>query len=222
VPQSFVPDEDQSWFMVVLQAPEGASLGYTMRALAEAEAALAREPEVASSFSVGGFSFSGASPNRAIVFVNMKPLAERKGASHSVATVVDRLRGPLGAISSASVVPFLPPPLEGVGNFGGFQFEVQAEGGATLQRLYEVTRDLTTRGNARPELRGLFSGFTANDPQFLVTIDRETTTHADHVGTDEEGRKQGKCPEHGARDARFRWRPAAASQPSPLASTDTS
>jgi hydrophobic/amphiphilic exporter-1 (mainly G- bacteria), HAE1 family len=173
VPQSFVPDEDQSWFMVVLQAPEGASLGYTTRVLAEAEAALAREPEVASSFSLGGFSFSGASPNRALIFLNMKPLSERKGVPHSVAAVVNRLRGPLGAISAASVVPFLPPPLEGVGNFGGFQFEVQAEGGATLQRLYEVTRDLASRGNARPELRGLFSGFTANDPQFLVTIDRE-------------------------------------------------
>jgi HAE1 family hydrophobic/amphiphilic exporter-1 len=173
VPRSFVPDEDQSWFLVNVQSPEGASLGYTTKVLAEAEGALAREPDVASSFSVGGFSFAGASPNRAMIFVNMKPLSERRGATHAVASVVDRLRGPLGAISAASVVPFLPPPLEGVGAFGGFQFEVQAESGASLQQLFEVTRELTNRGNARPDLRGLFSGFTANDPQFLVTIDRE-------------------------------------------------
>jgi HAE1 family hydrophobic/amphiphilic exporter-1 len=62
-----------------------------------------------------------------------------------------------------------------VGAFGGFQFEVQAEGGASLQQLFEVTRELSNQGNARPDLRGLFSSFTANDPQFLVTIDREKT-----------------------------------------------
>src|SRR5258706_8093807 len=139
VPQSFVPDEDQSWFMVILQAPEGASLGYTTRVLAEAEAALAREPEVASSFSIGGFSFSGASPNRALIFTNMKPLSERKGAAHSVAEVVNRLRGTLGAISAAIVIPFLPPPLEGVCNFGGFQFAVQAVGVINCQKLPRMT-----------------------------------------------------------------------------------
>ena len=175
VPRSFVPDEDSGWFIVSVQAPEGASLGYTTRVLRTVEAALAREGDVAGAMCVGGFSFGGASPNRGIVFVNMKPIAERRGEAHSLRSVVDRLRGPLGAISDASVIPFLPPALEGVGAFGGFQFEVQAEGGASLQQLYEVTRELAKEGNARADLRGLYSGFTANDPQFLVTIDREKT-----------------------------------------------
>ena len=175
VPRSFVPDEDSGWFIVSVQSPEGASLGYTTRVLDSVQAVLARESDVASAMCVGGFSFGGASPNRGIIFVNMKPISERKGETHSLGSVVDRLRGPLGAISEATVVPFLPPALEGVGAFGGFQFEVQAEGGASLQQLYEVTRELAKQGNARPDLRGLFSGFTANDPQFLVTIDREKT-----------------------------------------------
>ena len=173
VPRSFVPDEDSGWFIVSVQSPEGASLSYTTRVLGSVEKALAREKDVAGAMCVGGFSFGGASPNRGIIFVNMKPISERKGEEHSLRSVVDRLRGPLGAISEASVIPFLPPALEGVGAFGGFQFEVQAEGGASLQQLLEVTRELAKEGNARPDLRGLFSGFTANDPQFLVTIDRE-------------------------------------------------
>ncbi len=175
VPRSFVPDEDSGWFIVSVQSPEGASLGYTTRVLGSVEAALAREGDIAGAMCVGGFSFGGASPNRGIIFVNMRPISERKGETHSLRSVVDRLRGPLGAISEATVIPFLPPALEGVGAFGGFQFEVQAEGGASLQQLYEVTRDLAKEGNARSDLRGLYSGFTANDPQFLVTIDREKT-----------------------------------------------
>jgi HAE1 family hydrophobic/amphiphilic exporter-1 len=172
VPRSFVPDEDSGWFLVNVQGPEGASLNYTTRVLGAVEATLLRERDVASAMCVGGFSFGGASPNRGIIFVNMRPIAERKGEPHSVYSAVNRLRGPLGAITEATVVPFLPPALEGVGAFGGFQFEVQAEG-ASLQQLFEVTRDLMNQGNARPDLRGLFSSFTANDPQFLVTIDRE-------------------------------------------------
>jgi HAE1 family hydrophobic/amphiphilic exporter-1 len=167
-----VPDEDSGWFLVNVQGPEGASLNYTTRVLGAVEATLLRERDVASAMCVGGFSFGGASPNRGIIFVNMRPIAERKGEPHSVYSAVNRLRGPLGAITEATVVPFLPPALEGVGAFGGFQFEVQAEG-ASLQQLFEVTRDLMNQGNARPDLRGLFSSFTANDPQFLVTIDRE-------------------------------------------------
>jgi HAE1 family hydrophobic/amphiphilic exporter-1 len=175
VPRSFVPDEDSGWFLVNVQAPEGASLNYTTRVLGAVESVLAREKDLAGAMCVGGFSFGGASPNRGIIFVNMRPISQRKGEEHSLYSVVDRLRGPLGAISEATVVPFLPPALEGVGAFGGFQFEVQAEGSASLQQLFEVTRDLMSRGNARPDLRGLFSSFTANDPQFLVTIDREKT-----------------------------------------------
>lgn len=173
VPRAFVPDEDQGWFIVNVQAPEGASLNYTTQVLGQVEAALAQEKDLAGAFSVAGFSFGGSSPNRGLVFVNAKPTAERKGKERSVGAIVNRLRGPLSSISAATIIPFLPPPLEGVGAFGGFQFEVQDEGGATLQQLYEATRAVTAAGNARPDLRGLFSGFTANDPQFVVTMDRE-------------------------------------------------
>ena len=150
VPRSFVPDEDSGWFIVSVQSPEGASLGYTTRVLGTVEAALAREGDIAGAMCVGGFSFGGASPNRGIIFVNLRPIAERKGETHSLRSIVDRLRGPLGAISEATVIPFLPPALEGVGAFGGFQFEVQAEGGASLQQLYEVTRELAKEGTRGP------------------------------------------------------------------------
>jgi HAE1 family hydrophobic/amphiphilic exporter-1 len=173
VPRSFVPDEDQGWFIINVQGPEGASLDYTTRVMGQVEAELAKEKDILAAFSVAGFSFAGSSPNRGLVFINMKPTAERRGQEHSAESIINRLRGPLLSISSATVIPFSPPPINGVGAFGGFQFELQDQSGNTLDALYSASRDLVKQGNARPELRGLFSAFTANDPQFVVNLDRE-------------------------------------------------
>jgi HAE1 family hydrophobic/amphiphilic exporter-1 len=173
VPTGFLPDEDQSFLIVQVQAPEGASLEYTGGIARQAEAVLAKVPEIRGVFSVMGFSFAGVAPNRGLIFVNLKPIDERKGDEHSVQTVVANLRPRLAAISGAVVIPFLPPPIRGLGALGGFQFEVLDQSGGGIERLAEVTQQLTRAGNASPQLRALFSTFTASDPQLAVDIDRE-------------------------------------------------
>jgi HAE1 family hydrophobic/amphiphilic exporter-1 len=173
VPQAFLPDEDQGYFIAQIQAPEGASLEYTSNVAREAEAILAKQPEVASAFTVGGFSFSGASPNRGILFIRLKPFEERQDDRQSAQAVVARLRGELSRISGAIIVPFLPPPIRGLGAFGGFQFEVLDQTGGPIENLASTTSALVRAGNQQPQLRGLFSAFTAGDPQLYVEIDRE-------------------------------------------------
>jgi hydrophobic/amphiphilic exporter-1 (mainly G- bacteria), HAE1 family len=173
VPTAFLPDEDQEYFIVQVQAPEGASLEYTAGVARQAEAVLARQDEIRSVFAVVGFSFAGAAPNRAMMFTRLLPLAERRGAERSAQAVVGRLRGELGQISGAMVVPFLPPPIRGLGALGGFQFQVLDQSGGDVERLAEVTRELIGQGNQSAEMRALFSNFTASDPQLLVDIDRE-------------------------------------------------
>jgi HAE1 family hydrophobic/amphiphilic exporter-1 len=172
VPRGFVPDEDQGWFMVQIQSPEGASLDYTSRVASQVEAVLSKVPEIEGAFTVAGFSFAGNSPNNGLVFVNLQPMSQRKGGQHSSDSVINRIRGQLSAIQGAVVVPFPPPPIEGVSNFGGFQFEVLDEGGNSLPQLYQATHNMVQRGNSSKDLSGLFSSFTANDPQFVVDIDR--------------------------------------------------
>jgi HAE1 family hydrophobic/amphiphilic exporter-1 len=173
VPTGFLPDEDQNYFIIQTQAPEGASLEYTSNVMRQAEQVLAKVPDIQGVFSVAGFSFSGASSNRGIMFINLKPIDERPGDEHSAQTIVARLRGPLMGISGAVVIPFLPPPIRGLGAFGGFQFELLDQSGGPIEQLAAVTRDLTVAGNQSPELRALFSSFTASDPQLFVDIDRE-------------------------------------------------
>ncbi|HTQ81392.1 MAG TPA: efflux RND transporter permease subunit, partial [Thermoanaerobaculia bacterium] len=130
-------------------------------------------PEVVSMFSVTGFSFAGSAPNRGLMFASMKPLAERRGPEHSAQAIVGRLLGPLLSMPGAIVIPFLPPPIQGLGIFGGFQFEVLDQSGGTVEGLEQATRELLGQGNRNPALRGLFSSFTTNDPQLLVTLDRD-------------------------------------------------
>ncbi|MCS6814946.1 MAG: efflux RND transporter permease subunit, partial [Cyanobacteria bacterium] len=77
VPGGFLPDEDQGYFITIIQAPEGVSLSYTEKVLEKAEAAMKEIPEVKNIFAVGGFSFSGATPNNGIIFTTLKPWHER-------------------------------------------------------------------------------------------------------------------------------------------------
>ena len=86
---------------------------------------------------------------------------------------MNRIRGRLFGISGALVLPFLPPAVQGLGQFGGFAYELQDQGSHTLEELANVTQELIRQGSARKDLTGLYSTYTANDPQFVVTIDRE-------------------------------------------------
>ncbi len=173
VPQGFIPTEDEGYMMITEQSPSGASLEYTTNICHQIEAILRQQPEVQDVFSIAGFSFSGAAPNFGMVFVNLKPFSERKGDEHSASAVVTRLSGPLFGISGAIVVPFNPPAVQGLGNFGGFQLEVEDQSSASIQSLADETQKLAQKGNADPKLTQLFSSFTANDPQFVLKIDRD-------------------------------------------------
>ncbi|HKN72718.1 MAG TPA: multidrug efflux RND transporter permease subunit [Terriglobales bacterium] len=173
VPQAFVPTEDQGYLVVVIQAPIGASLEYTREIGQQVTAITKNFPEIEGTFSVSGFSFGGSAPNAGLVFLSLRPYAQRKGHDHTAAAILNRLRGPLFGISGAIAIVFEPPAVQGLGQFGGFQFELLDQGNHTLQDLDKVTHDLTRAGFGRQDLAGLFTTYTASDPQFVVTIDRE-------------------------------------------------
>jgi HAE1 family hydrophobic/amphiphilic exporter-1 len=175
VPTSFVPDEDSGYFIVLLQAPDAASLEYTSKVADRASAAIMKNSDVFGVFAVPGFSFSGAAPNRGLMFVNLKPISERKGAGHSLEAVINSLRQPLGSITEATVIPFAPPAIEGLSAFGGFTYELQQTAFSTPEALEATMQKLLGAARQRPELSpmSLYSSYTARTPQVLVEIDRE-------------------------------------------------
>jgi HAE1 family hydrophobic/amphiphilic exporter-1 len=173
VPTGFVPDEDQGYFIIVIQAPAGASLEYTKSIGAQVSQFLANVPESQGTFSVAGFSFAGAAANQGLIFVPLKSYSQRKGEVHSAKAIVNRVRPMLFGVSGAIVFATLPPPIQGLGQFGGFQFVVQDLAAHTPEELAAATQGLMRQAAGRKELVGLYTAFTANDPQYLVTIDRE-------------------------------------------------
>jgi len=174
VPTGFVPQEDQNYFIVVIQAPPGASLSYTTNIAKQAEQILRADPDVFGTFAVPGFSLAGgSSPNYGLVFAPLKPIDDRKGKGHAASDIVARVSPKLFGIPGAIVVAFEPPAINGIGSFGGFQFQLQDLGRNTLEDLDNVSHKIVAASRQRPDLTGLFTSYTATDPQQLVQIDRE-------------------------------------------------
>jgi HAE1 family hydrophobic/amphiphilic exporter-1 len=173
IPQGFIPEDDQGYLMVIVQTPQGASLEYTSAVCSEVEKIVSKEQDVDGAFTVVGFGFSGSAPNRAIIFLNLRTFRERKGREHTGAAIVERLRPPLFGITDGLAIPFSPPAVQGLGQFGGFSFQVEDLGRNSLQTLADMTNQLVGAGNQSKELTGLFTSYTANDPQYLVNINRE-------------------------------------------------
>jgi hydrophobe/amphiphile efflux-1 (HAE1) family protein len=166
VPTGFIPDEDQGYFVVNIQGPDGSSLERTRQVVYRVEAMLRAMPGVADIV-----TFSTAS-NSASVFVVLTPWAERKAPDLQLGAIIGAARRQFAAISEALVVAFNPPAIPGLGSAGGFQFELQDVDGLGLQTLAEQTQQLVRQGAQRPELTGMFSSFSPNTPQLYVDLDR--------------------------------------------------
>ena len=173
VPTAFLPEEDEGFFITLIQGPQGVSLQYTSDVMAQVEKEILAIPEVVGTFAVGGFSFSGNTANNGIIFTTLKPWGERSRPDQSVQAILGKLRGKLFAITEARVFPVNPPAIPGLGNFGGFEFQLQDRRGSSgLDSLVQSMGQLLGRANQTPGLQAVFSTFAAQTPQLLVEVDR--------------------------------------------------
>jgi HAE1 family hydrophobic/amphiphilic exporter-1 len=176
IPKGFVPSEDQGYFIIVAQGPEGVSADYMTGVIKKIEAIMLPNEEVNGVFAVNGFGFNGNAPNKMLAFVPLKPIGERmhEGSGHTMFDVINRVRGPLTAIPDAFVVPFEPPAVRGLGSTGGFSYHLQDKRGqSNLAELASTQFALMGTSQQRPELTGVFATFTADSPLLRVTLDRE-------------------------------------------------
>ena len=178
VPTAFVPAEDQNYLICVIQTPPGASLTYTSQVAAKAEDIILKNKDVYGTFSVMGFSLSGgSSSNYGLIFVPLNSIDTRKkeGKGHSADDILADLQPKLFAVPGGIVALFGPPAIQGLGNFGGFQFELQDTGRNTLADLDRVAHEIVAGGRQDKRLApaSLYTSYTSNDPQLLVSIDRE-------------------------------------------------
>lgn len=109
VPTGFVPEEDQGYFLGIVQAPDGVSLEYTKGVMAQANEIMAQFPEIESTFLLSGFGFDGPSPNRGVFFATLAPWADRRGAESSVMGILPQVNGAFQGIQEAMVIAFNAP-----------------------------------------------------------------------------------------------------------------
>ena len=176
VPTGFLPSEDQNYLLCVVQTPPGASLSYTSAVADKAVKIIRADKDVYGTLAIMGFSMSGgSSSNYGLIFVPLKSVNVRvkEGNGHSAAEIFADLSPKLRAVPGGTVAIFQPPAIQGVGTFGGFQFELQDTGSNSLTGLAQVAQQIIGASRSDKQLMNLYTSYTANDPQLLVTIDRE-------------------------------------------------
>lgn len=173
VPGGFVPNEDQGYIISNIQCPDGTSLEYTTSVMDKVVAQINKQEEVKGTFAISGYSFNGTNPNQGLIFTTLKDLKERKGKMHAAKTIVDRLNKVTMAMPEAIIVSFEPPAIQGIGNVGGFQFELIDKGGNTLQDLADNANKMIAASRKDPALTSLFTSYSANSPQLIINVDRD-------------------------------------------------
>jgi HAE1 family hydrophobic/amphiphilic exporter-1 len=171
LPSGFLPDEDQGYFFVNAQLPEGAALPRTARVQEEIREILEETPGVADLVQVGGFNIVAATSatNAGMTVVVLEPWSERP----PLRAILGGAQARFAAIQQANVFSFNPPAIRGLGRTGGFDFRLQDTGGGTPSDLAAALRALVLSANEAPEIGSAFSTFQADVPQVFVDVDRE-------------------------------------------------
>ncbi|MBY0402696.1 MAG: efflux RND transporter permease subunit [Cyanobacteria bacterium] len=178
VPKGFVPTEDQGYFIVAVQAPEGTSHDYMTQVTRKVEdIIMPYKHEVNGIFAINGFGFGGNAPNRSIMFVPLKSIGERREPEQSAASIIQKVRGPLMSIPDAIVIPFEPPAVRGIGNLGGFQFYLQDRSGTSpLSELAAAQFQIMGESQKEKALTGVFATFSTDSPLLKIDIKRDLAT----------------------------------------------
>ncbi|CAM2754423.1 multidrug efflux pump [Pseudomonas gessardii] len=172
LPESFVPVEDQGYMIVDVQLPPGASRERTSATGQELEQFLASREAVASTFLVLGFSFSGMGENAGLAFPTLKDWSLRgddQSAEAETAGVNQHFANP----SDGAIMAVSPPPIDGMGNSGGFSLRLQDRAGLGREALLAARDQLLSQANGNPKILYAMMEGLAEAPQLRLTIDRE-------------------------------------------------
>jgi multidrug efflux pump len=174
VPGGFVPGQDKQYLVGFAQLPDGATLDRTEDVIRQMGDIALKHPDVQSAVAFPGLSINGFtnSSNSGIVFVTLKPFAERRRAEQSGGAVAIALNRQFAGIGEAFIAMFPPPPVQGLGTTGGFKLQLQDRGSVGYAGMDQAVKAFLAKAYQTPELAGLYSSFQVNVPQLFADVDR--------------------------------------------------
>jgi multidrug efflux pump len=190
VPIGFIPNQDKGYLLVDVRMPDSSSLERTKQVVQKIEQILRTEhehgdktsesgdgiPGIAHTIGITGQSFvqNAVASNFGSLFVILDDFHHRKALERKAQIIGLKIRRALATeLDEGLFAVFGPPPVDGVGNAGGFKIMLRDRGNLGLLTLQETADDVAATGNEQPGLVGLFNGFRSNSPQMVVDIDRE-------------------------------------------------
>ena len=172
IPTSFLPIEDQGYFKIELELPEGATLERTRIVTERAVEYLMKNPAVEYVQSVAGSSPRvGTSQARSELTIILKPWEERD--SQTIDDIMAQVKKDMSQYPECKVYLSTPPVIPGLGSSGGFEMQLEARGDATFENLVQATDTLMYYASKRKELSGLSSALQADIPQLYFDVDRD-------------------------------------------------
>ncbi|MDO9054610.1 MAG: efflux RND transporter permease subunit [Gallionella sp.] len=172
LPGSFLPEEDQGYFINVIQLPSGASKERTLEVLGQVEQYYLAQAEVEHVVGVAGFSFFGRGQNMAIAFVRLKGWDERTADGSSSTALVRKANMTFFQIKQAMIFAINPPPIPELAAVGGFDFRLPDRGGVGREKLLEARNMVLGMASQNPLLAGVRPEGQEAGPQLLLDIDR--------------------------------------------------
>ncbi|HEY3433491.1 MAG TPA: multidrug efflux RND transporter permease subunit [Rhodocyclaceae bacterium] len=174
VPGGFVPAQDKQYLISFTQLPNGASLDRTEAVIRRMGDIALKQPGVESAVAFPGLSINGFtnSSSAGIVFVTLKPFAERHGKELSAGAIAGALNQQYAAIQDAFIAVFPPPPVMGLGTVGGFKMQIEDRGALGYAELNNAANAFVAAASKAPELGPMFSSYQINVPQLDVDLDR--------------------------------------------------
>jgi HAE1 family hydrophobic/amphiphilic exporter-1/multidrug efflux pump len=171
-PSTLVPETDQGIVLASISLPDAASLSRTQAYMAELSEQIEAIPGVEYSSAVAGYDILSSAVNtaRGIMFINMKPWAERELTANEL---VGRIMQLGASIDGGSAMAFNVPPIMGLSTTGGFTGYLQSFDGASTRELYEASLKIMQAANQHPVLNRVFSTFNVNVPSYRAEIDQQ-------------------------------------------------
>ncbi|HVU53810.1 MAG TPA: multidrug efflux RND transporter permease subunit [Puia sp.] len=175
-PSGFIPTEDEGRVYITYEIPEAASTSRSLRVLDSMMKVIDSIPGVAHYAALGGLNVVtfATKSNSGTIFCQLKPWSQREDKALQLEGIMTEMRKRFAVFKEANVVVISPPAIPGLGQTGGFTFELeQRQSNDDLPTFERVVRNFVTEVNKRPEIGQAFSFFTAHTPSYAVTVDRD-------------------------------------------------